>query len=238
MEFISKTMRTLQNRDESDSDSIIDSYDINAKENSGWNESIELDLYVKNKNLDRTIEDKIIRRANAFLSLSSVIFNFNIDFEKINTFSGWTHKSRCPFPDHNDKSPSFGFNSKDNRFNCFGCGRGGGSVQFLAAIYQKPQYQIAKEILAKYKITESVIIDLDDSSENKIDEILFSFSQRLQKYLSKSSNPKALENVEKLTWSLDMYLDKHIIRGSMDIENISARVSKLLDRLEEIEINE
>lgn len=231
-------MRTLQDRDEPDSDGIVDSYDINAKENSGWNESIELDLYVKNKNLDRTIEEKIIRKANAFLSLSSVIFNFNIDFEKINTFSGWTHKSRCPFPDHNDKSPSFGFNSKDNRFNCFGCGRGGGSVQFLSAIYKKSQYQIAKEILSKYKITENVIIDLDDSTENKIDEILFSFSQNLQNYLLKSSNHKALENVEKLSWSLDMYLDKHIIKGSLDIENISSRVSKLLERLKELELNE
>lgn len=32
---------------------------------------------------------------------------------------------RCPFPDHNDSTPSFSYNLDKQLFNCFGCSRGG-----------------------------------------------------------------------------------------------------------------
>ncbi len=32
---------------------------------------------------------------------------------------------RCPFPDHEDKTPSFIVTPQENLWNCFGCGRGG-----------------------------------------------------------------------------------------------------------------
>jgi DNA primase len=37
----------------------------------------------------------------------------------------------CPFPDHNDSSPSFSL-FEDNGFKCYGCGKqGNGAVDFL-----------------------------------------------------------------------------------------------------------
>ncbi len=41
---------------------------------------------------------------------------------------GCTH---CPFPDHNDKNPSFEIKSSEMRWICYGCGRSGGSIDFV-----------------------------------------------------------------------------------------------------------
>lgn len=37
---------------------------------------------------------------------------------------------RCPFPDHEDKTPSFIVTPQENLWNCFGCGRGGDIFEF------------------------------------------------------------------------------------------------------------
>lgn len=41
-------------------------------------------------------------------------------------------KVRCPFPDHQDSTPSFSVNLRDGMFNCFGCSRDGDLVKFHA----------------------------------------------------------------------------------------------------------
>lgn len=40
-------------------------------------------------------------------------------------------KGRCPFPDHDDSTPSFFVNEDNGFYICFGCGRSGGVVGFL-----------------------------------------------------------------------------------------------------------
>lgn len=40
----------------------------------------------------------------------------------------YTTMIRCPFPDHDDSTPSFSFDVSKGLFNCFGCGRGGDIV--------------------------------------------------------------------------------------------------------------
>ncbi|MBX7532640.1 toprim domain-containing protein [Qipengyuania sp. 1XM1-15A] len=40
---------------------------------------------------------------------------------------------RCPFVDHRDGNPSFSLDTGKNLFNCFGCGRGGSVIEFVAA---------------------------------------------------------------------------------------------------------
>ena len=39
---------------------------------------------------------------------------------------------RCPFPDHDDRRPSFSFFPGTNSCRCFGCGRGGSVIDFVA----------------------------------------------------------------------------------------------------------
>ena len=52
----------------------------------------------------------------------------------------------CPF--HNEKTPSFNVNPVRNIFKCFGCGKGGDSVNFVME-HEKLTYPEALRYLAK-----------------------------------------------------------------------------------------
>lgn len=60
--------------------------------------------------------------------------------------AGRNFKARCPF--HTEKTASFIVSPQKQIFHCFGCGIGGGSIQFLMH-YEKVSFPEAVEILAK-----------------------------------------------------------------------------------------
>jgi len=60
--------------------------------------------------------------------------------------SGRNFKALCPF--HSEKTPSFFVSPQRQIFHCFGCGIGGGPIQFLMRI-EKISFLEAVEILAK-----------------------------------------------------------------------------------------
>ena len=37
----------------------------------------------------------------------------------------------CPFPDHNEKTPSFKISTTKNIYKCFGCGKSGDALSFI-----------------------------------------------------------------------------------------------------------
>lgn len=45
--------------------------------------------------------------------------------------SGNTRKTYCPFPDHEERTPSFVVYPDDSRYYCFGCGLNGDSIDFI-----------------------------------------------------------------------------------------------------------
>lgn len=140
--------------------------------------------------------------------------------------TGWTHTACCPFPDHKDSTPSFSFNSKDNCFNCFGCQRAGGSVDFIAGMSGRVPLEIAKDLLLSiYQNNSSIIDEIDDSESDKSDEIVLNFSYKIHDFLQKNKNNlKSLPFAETLLWNLDMYLSKHIMIGSVDVYELEERI--------------
>jgi len=56
---------------------------------------------------------------------------------------GSTH---CPFPDHEDKNPSFEVKATGTRWICYGCGRKGGSIDFVKE-YKGMDFLAAKQWL-------------------------------------------------------------------------------------------
>ena len=54
----------------------------------------------------------------------------------------------CPLPGHDDKNPSFQIHKSGTRWNCFGCGRHGGSIDFVKE-YNGINFREAKNWLAK-----------------------------------------------------------------------------------------
>ncbi len=60
--------------------------------------------------------------------------------------AGRNFKALCPF--HNEKTPSFFVSPQRQIFHCFGCGKGGGVLQFLM-LYERMNFVEAVELLAK-----------------------------------------------------------------------------------------
>lgn len=56
---------------------------------------------------------------------------------------------RCPFDDHDDNKPSFEMKTPGNRWRCYGCDRGGGSIDFVKT-YKALSFLEAKRWLAEH----------------------------------------------------------------------------------------
>lgn len=59
---------------------------------------------------------------------------------------------RCPFPDHDDRNESFSLKLSEGKFNCFGCGRSGNAVTFLANMEGMSTKDAYKRICEDYSI--------------------------------------------------------------------------------------
>lgn len=68
----------------------------------------------------------------------------------------------CPF--HNEKTPSFTVSPSKGICKCFGCGKGGNSVNFVMEIEQLSYYEALKYLAKKYHIE---IVEKEISTEEK-----------------------------------------------------------------------
>ncbi|UCG34660.1 MAG: DNA primase [Candidatus Omnitrophota bacterium] len=81
--------------------------------------------------------------------------------------SGRNFKAICPF--HGEKTPSFMVSPQKQIFHCFGCGEGGGIIQFLM-MHEKVSFVEAVEILAK---RQGLNIPYERSDKDKIKPRLY-----------------------------------------------------------------
>ncbi len=89
------------------------------------------------------INDDIILKAKQS-NLPDLFRNANIDL--IPTNNGSSFKCKCPF--HEDHEPSLNLNNKNGiwLFNCFGCGTGGTSIDFIMKFENKDFKEAVKSI--------------------------------------------------------------------------------------------
>jgi len=76
--------------------------------------------------------------------------------------SGSGYKGNCPF--HDEKTPSFSVTPSLNIYKCFGCQKGGNSIQFLMEIEQLTFVESARELAKRFGV-ELVETDVDNSDE-------------------------------------------------------------------------
>ena len=90
-------MRPLQYKSRSDScDESNDGYGYIEEHNQGgWDANVGIDDIFKNKN----VISALIQLANNKFTLKTVFSNLKIGWTVTPSSSGWTHKTRCPFPD-------------------------------------------------------------------------------------------------------------------------------------------
>lgn len=113
------------------------------------------------------ISDSTIRLIQDTVRIEEVVGSFVNLKKRGNSLIGL-----CPF--HNEKSPSFNVNVARGIFKCFGCGKGGDSVNFLME-HEKFSYPEALRFLAeKYNIEiEETVSQEDYRRENDDRESLF-----------------------------------------------------------------
>lgn len=178
-------------------------------------------------------EKDIFECINAKIDLND-IFNFlKLSFEIQESSSGWTHKRCCPLPDHQDSTPSFGFNPKNNCWNCFGCHRGGGPIQFIATFYSFSNQDAADFLIKKFNILN---ISEDEIISYKpqfllVKETLYNFAIYLQTFYRKSAENNDFEKF-KILETLNFYL--HLfLRVKFHSETLSQDLEIIINKLKQ-----
>jgi DNA primase len=89
----------------------------------------------------------------------------------------------CPF--HNEKTPSFTVSPAKGIFKCFGCGKGGNSVNFIMEHEQVNYYEALKLLAKKYhiEVEERELTDEEKAIRNDR-ESMFLVNDYAQKYFS------------------------------------------------------
>jgi len=94
---------------------------------------------------------------------------------------GYTFVGLCPF--HNEKTPSFTVTPKRGNFKCFGCGKGGDSVNFLMEHEHFTYPEALKYLARKYNITvEEEVQTSEKIQEQQEKESLFLVNDFAAKY--------------------------------------------------------
>lgn len=219
-------MRSLSSSARSPGDDTLSSSDADFDPVVGWETQLSP---TQEKQLSA---DQLIRVACNKLPLLKVLRSYQIRIDSQYGDSGWAPNINCPFPDHADSSPSFGYNHKEDRFYCLGCQRSGRSVHFISIKEGKSPVEIAKSILDQYgfDILEEDLSILDDSQA--IQEALHQFSLFCRSYIKEADDPiEALSFVEKVSPAVDYYLAQHLPDDSVKLEMLTAIIEKVKDRL-------
>lgn len=190
----------------------------------------------QSESFESVVKD-IIRLANSKVKLISVLSQRNIHFNRQNQYQEWSASIKCPFPAHkngNENTGSFGYNFLKDVFYCFGCGKGGQAVEFLANLDRIDPIIIAEQI-----IKDNGGYDIDDlipeDNNPKIDGLIFEFSNYVNETIR--ANRDKLDQIEKVTWWFDLYLAARVPKNKVLVEELEARINKakeLLERLKKI----
>ena len=226
-------MYALSDTTESDSSSRFDSEIEPTEDVTGWDDEpsdSRFDLYLKNKKLDQ----KLIKLANDRISLANVFKKYEIEFRQQYSPSGWTHRTLCPFKDHNEKTPSFSYNPQEDRFYCFGCQRGGKIVQFISYMENLPVTQVAKDLVKSFLPEDELTSEVEGiDDQSSVLEVLMDYAKCVSEFTAIHGNdPKAIKYAETVTWPLDAYIRNHSPTGSIVLEQLSGRVEMLKEYLD------
>lgn len=173
------------------------------------------------RNSDKDAEIKLIREAGT-VDLQKVFDHYNLELNEYN------RKSICPFPHHQEDTPSFYYyiNEQEKSFYCFGCKVGGRAVEFVSEIEKISKYEAAIKLTSEFE-TDATSIIITNVSEKR--QLLLDFSGFIRNFIhSDIEDENRLLFAEQLTLVFDTLNTKH----KLEVEGIRSLVSKLKLRLD------
>jgi len=173
------------------------------------------------RNSSKDPEIKLIREANT-VDLQKVFDHYNLELNEFN------RKIVCPFPHHQDDTPSFYYyiNEHEKSFYCFGCKVGGRAVEFVSEIENISKYDAAVKLTSEFETNISSIV-ISNVSEKR--ELMLNFSNHIRNFIqSDIDDDNRLAFAEQLTLVFDTLNTKH----KLETEGVKSLISKLKIRLD------
>ncbi len=216
-------MQVLQDRPRSIGNISVASKERNFGPSSGWEEDVD-------NNDHQNLSQKLIEVANVKVSLDTVFRKYGIAFRPSYSATGWAFKCICPFPDHKDSAPSFGYNPDAGIFNCFGCHRGGKAVEFVASMESRSRADVAREIIGNYS-NDEILLHNSKFDFEKLRDLLFSFADTIRAFKARHSDSEANKYAKAVSWNLDVYLRKNAPFSTIVLDDLEVRILKLKSQL-------
>jgi len=123
----------------------------------------------------------------------------------------------CPF--HDEKTPSFSINMDKQIYKCFGCGKGGGTINFIMDLERLDFIDALKFLGNKYNI--NIEIDHNSKSSNDLFNQLYHMNELANDYYKTQINEKVKNILAK----------RNINQNSIEIFNIGLSTTKYDDLL-------
>jgi len=123
----------------------------------------------------------------------------------------------CPF--HDEKTPSFSINMDKQIYKCFGCGKGGGTINFIMDLERLDFVDALKFLGNKYNI--NIEIEHNSKSSNDLFNQLYHMNELANDYYKTQINEKVKNILAK----------RNINQNSIEIFNIGLSTKKYDDPL-------
>lgn len=184
--------------------------------------------------------DRSVQLANRKRKLLVVLRQYGIEPVSRSQANDWSILITCPFPSHkggNERTPSFGYSFEKDIFNCFGCNKSGGAVEFISYKENMDKYLVARKILDEfggYDRNEELPEDINP----QIEKILFEFSSYIRSLIHGHKNDlHILSQIDKINEWFDTFLLVKVPKNKLTIEELEGTILKLKEYLEKYENN-
>lgn len=142
------------------------------------------------------------KKENIVLKINSnnILNIFRVYGLKIDKYS---KKIICPFPSHSngmEKTPSFFYYPETNSFYCYGCGKGGGVLDFICSI-ENISKQNAIDKALEYLSIDDCDCNYKTNDYEEIEELNIYFSNLIREKIH--SNSKELSEIENVCKDFD-----------------------------------
>jgi hypothetical protein len=178
----------------------------------------------------------LIEGLNLTVKLSLILSKYQVELEPIVGSNGWNAQCCCPFPDHHENTPSFYFNQEEERFNCFGCHRGGKAIEFIST-YEGISRSNAAEKLAQNFNPSEIQQQVRDNRIELLQSQLFEIANQARELYQKDSTLSTANTLEKIFETLDIYL-RVLISNLLNLDNKTVDEFKMVVRMLEEKIIE
>jgi len=139
----------------------------------------------------------------------------------------YNKKTNCPFPDHNDKTPSFIYYPETNSFYCHGCKAGTRAVDFIVHMEGLARAKAAARVMELCGEDASEDNEFETADYGERLEIIMDFSNFIRVFIqSYPEDNKALAHIEKTAAIFDVMNTKYKTIDNATLKELVVKLKK------------